>query len=41
MLNKGPHIVEAILALDEILERMGQVQHKSRTDHQRPARTGR
>jgi len=31
MLNKGPHIVEAIRALDDILERMGEVQRKSRT----------
>jgi pyruvate kinase len=31
MLNKGPHILEAITALDDILERMGEVQRKSRT----------
>ena len=31
MLNKGPHIVDAIRALDDILGRMGQVQTKSRT----------
>jgi pyruvate kinase len=31
MLNKGPHVAEAISALDAILERMGEVQHKSRT----------
>jgi len=31
MLNKGPHIVEAIRALDDILERMDEVQHKSTT----------
>jgi pyruvate kinase len=31
MLNKGPHMAEAISALDGILERMGEVQHKSRT----------
>jgi pyruvate kinase len=31
MLNKGPHIIEAIRALDDILARMGQVQRKSRT----------
>jgi pyruvate kinase len=31
MLNKGPHILDAIRALDEILARMGQVQRKSRT----------
>jgi pyruvate kinase len=31
MLNKGPHIVDAIRALDDILDRMGQVQTKSRT----------
>jgi pyruvate kinase len=31
MLNKGPHVVEAIRALDDILARMDQVQHKSRT----------
>lgn len=31
MLNKGPHMTEAIRALDDILERMGEVQHKSRT----------
>jgi pyruvate kinase len=30
MLNKGPHIVEAIVALDDILERMSQLQRKSR-----------
>ncbi|HYN65851.1 MAG TPA: pyruvate kinase [Ornithinibacter sp.] len=30
MLNKGPHIVEAILALDDILDRMDQAQTKSR-----------
>ncbi len=30
MLNKGPHILAAIRALDEILARMGEVQHKSR-----------
>jgi pyruvate kinase len=31
MLNKGPHIIEAIRALDDILARMGEVQTKSRT----------
>jgi pyruvate kinase len=31
MLNKGPHIAEAINALDDILARMGEVQRKSRT----------
>ena len=31
MLNKGPHITDAIRALDDILARMGQVQTKSRT----------
>jgi pyruvate kinase len=31
MLNKGPHILEAIRALDDILSRMGEVQRKSRT----------
>lgn len=31
MLNKGPHIVEAIRELDDILQRMGEVQRKSRT----------
>jgi pyruvate kinase len=31
MLNKGPHILDAIRALDEILARMGEVQRKSRT----------
>jgi pyruvate kinase len=31
MLNKGPHIVEAITALDAILDRVAQVQRKSRT----------
>jgi pyruvate kinase len=31
MLNKGPHISEAIRALDDILGRMGEVQRKSRT----------
>jgi pyruvate kinase len=31
MLNKGPHIVDAIQALDDILARMGEVQTKSRT----------
>lgn len=31
MLNKGPHIIEAIRALDDILARMGQVQTKSRS----------
>jgi pyruvate kinase len=31
MLNKGPHITDAIRTLDDILERMGEVQHKSRT----------
>ena len=30
MLNKGPHILDAIRALDEILARMGEVQRKSR-----------
>jgi len=30
MLNKGPHIIDAILALDEILDRMDQSQTKSR-----------
>ena len=31
MLNKGPHVTDAIRALDDILERMGHVQTKSRT----------
>jgi pyruvate kinase len=31
MLNKGPHILDAITALDDILARMGRVQRKSRT----------
>jgi len=31
MLNKGPHILEAIHALDDILAGMGEVQRKSRT----------
>jgi pyruvate kinase len=31
MLNKGPHMPEAIKTLDDILARMGQAQHKSRT----------
>jgi pyruvate kinase len=31
MLNKGPYILDAIAALDDILARMGQVQRKSRT----------
>jgi pyruvate kinase len=31
MLNKGPHILEAIRALDDILARMDEVQRKSRT----------
>jgi pyruvate kinase len=31
MLNKGPHIVEAIVALDGILARMGELQLKSRS----------
>jgi pyruvate kinase len=31
MLNKGPYILEAIRALDDILARMGEVQRKSRT----------
>ena len=31
MLNKGPHITDAIHALDDILVRMDQVQRKSRT----------
>lgn len=31
MLNKGPHVVEAISVLDAILERMAGVQRKSRT----------
>ena len=31
MLNKGPHIVDAIRGLDDILVRMGQVQTRSRT----------
>ena len=31
MLNKGPHILDAIHTLDEILVRMGEVQRKSRT----------
>ena len=31
MLNKGPHIVDAIRALDDILARMNEVQTKSRT----------
>jgi pyruvate kinase len=30
MLNKGPHIIDAIVALDEILDRMDQSQTKSR-----------
>jgi pyruvate kinase len=30
MLNKGPHIIDAIVALDEILDRMDQAQTKSR-----------
>ena len=31
MLNKGPHVTDAISALDDILGRMGEVQRKSRT----------
>jgi pyruvate kinase len=31
MLNKGPYILDAIRALDDILDRMGHVQTKSRT----------
>ena len=31
MLNKGPFILSAIVVLDDILVRMGEVQHKSRT----------
>ena len=31
VLNKGPHVTDAIRALDDILERMGHVQTKSRT----------
>ncbi|MDQ5840838.1 MAG: pyruvate kinase, partial [Chloroflexota bacterium] len=31
MLNKGPYILDAIRALDDILARMGEVQRKSRT----------
>ncbi len=31
MLNKGPHILDAIRTLDDILVRMGEVQRKSRT----------
>jgi pyruvate kinase len=31
MLNKGPHILDAIRALDDILARMGEVQRKRRT----------
>lgn len=31
MLNKGPHIVQAITALDDIVNRMSEVQVKSRT----------
>jgi len=31
MLNKGPYILDAIAALDDILARMGEVQRKSRT----------
>jgi len=31
MLNKGPYILDAIQALDDILARMGEVQRKSRT----------
>jgi pyruvate kinase len=31
MLNKGPHVLDAIHALHDILARMGEVQHKSRT----------
>jgi len=31
MLNKGTYILDAIRALDDILARMGEVQHKSRT----------
>jgi pyruvate kinase len=30
MLNKGPHILEAIEALDDILSRMQAHQHKKR-----------
>lgn len=31
MLNKGPHIVQAIQAPDEVVNRTGEVQRKSRT----------
>jgi pyruvate kinase len=31
MLNKGPHILDAIRTLDDILVRMSEVQYKSRT----------
>ena len=31
MLNNGPHILDAIRALDDILARMDEAQHKSRT----------
>ena len=31
MLNKGPYILDAIGALDDILARMGEVQRKIRT----------
>lgn len=31
MLNKGPHVADAIRALDDILGRMGEVQRKSQT----------
>jgi pyruvate kinase len=31
MLNKGPHITDAVRALDDILARMDGVQTKSRT----------
>ena len=31
MLNKGPHILDAIRALDDILARMDEAQHKGRT----------
>jgi pyruvate kinase len=31
MLNKGPHIIDAIRALDDILAHMDEVQIKSRT----------
>ena len=31
MLNEGPHVADAIRALDDILGRMGEVQRKSQT----------